>query len=121
MEEEFSRLDVATTKISEDLSALAAKVEREIDSRLAQVFGAHQAILDDFSLRDELKKEIADNLVNAGSAAKTVFLRWERRFLLMESQMARNKGADFLNGASALMRLCLPTKWACPASRGFTD
>jgi phosphoenolpyruvate-protein phosphotransferase len=94
VEKEFSRLDVATTKISDDLSALATKVEREIDSRLAQVFGAHQAMLDDFSLRDELKKEIADNLVNAGSAVKTVFLRWEKRFLLMESQMARNKGAD---------------------------
>jgi phosphoenolpyruvate-protein kinase (PTS system EI component) len=51
VEEEFSRLDVATKRISDDLLALATRVEKEIDSRLATVFGAHQLILDDSSLR----------------------------------------------------------------------
>jgi phosphoenolpyruvate-protein kinase (PTS system EI component) len=94
VEEEFWRLDVATTRISDDLIALATKVEKEIDSRLAQVFSAHQLILFDSSLKEELKKEIADNLVSASSAVKTVFLRWEKRFLLMESQIASDKGDD---------------------------
>ena len=94
VEEEFSRLDVATANISDDLVTLAARVEREIDSRLASVFGAHQLIVDDASLRAELKKEILDNLVTASSAVKTVFLRWEKRFLLMESQITRDKGDD---------------------------
>ena len=92
--EEFSRLDVATTRISDDLSALAKRVEKEIDSRLAEVFGTHQLMLNDSSLREELRKEIVDNLVNASTAVKTVFLRWEKRFLLMESQIARDKGDD---------------------------
>ena len=92
--EEFSRLDVATTRIADDLSALATRVEKEIDSRLAEVFGAHQLILNDSCLREELRKEIVDNLVNASTAVKTVFLRWEKRFLLMESQIARDKGDD---------------------------
>jgi phosphoenolpyruvate-protein kinase (PTS system EI component) len=35
-----------------------------------------------------------NNLVNASSAVKTVFLRWEKRFLMMESQIARDKGDD---------------------------
>ena len=91
---EFSRLDVATMRISDDLSALAARVEMEIDSRLAEVFEAHQLMLNDSSLREELRKEIVDNLVNASTAVKTVFLRWEKRFLLMESQIARDKGND---------------------------
>ena len=94
VEKEFSRLDVATAKISDDLVTLAARVEKEIDSRLASVFGAHQLIVDDASLRAELRKEILDNLVTASSAVKTVFLRWEKRFLLMESQIAREKGED---------------------------
>ena len=95
VEEEFGRrLDVATTRISDDLFALATRVEKEIDSRLASVFGAHQLILDDSSLKEELRKEIVDNLVSASSAVKTVFLRWEKRFLLMESQIARDKGDD---------------------------
>ena len=94
VEEEFSRLDVATARISDDLFALATRVEKEIDSRLASVFGAHKSILHDSSLKEELRKEIVENLVSAGSAVKTVFLRWERRFLLMESQIARDKGDD---------------------------
>jgi len=94
VDEELWRLDAATTSISDDLIGLAAKVEREIDSRLAQVFAAHQLILLDSSLKEELKKEIAENLVSASSAVKTVFLRWEKRFLLMESQIARDKGDD---------------------------
>jgi len=92
--EEFSRLDNATTRISDDLFTLAARVETEIDSRLAEVFGSHQLMLNDSSLREELRKEIVDNLVNASTAVKTVFLRWEKRFLLMESQIARDKGDD---------------------------
>ena len=92
--EEFSRLDAATARISEDLSALAMRVGKEIDTRLSGVFGAHRLMLNDTSLRDELRNEIVGNLVNASSAVKTVFLRWENRFLLMESQIARDKGDD---------------------------
>jgi phosphoenolpyruvate-protein phosphotransferase len=94
VKEEFARLDTATARITEDLFVLATRVEKEIDSRLAQVFGAHQLMLNDTSLREELRKEIVGNLVNASSAVKTVFLRWENRFLLMESQIARDKGDD---------------------------
>ena len=94
VKEEFARLDTATARISEDLFVLATRVEKEIDSRLAGVFGAHRLMLNDTSLREELRKEIVENLVNASSAVKAVFLRWENRFLLMESQIARDKGDD---------------------------
>ena len=103
VEKEFGLLDVATLKISDDLYALASRVEKEIDSRLAAVFGVHQLILNDSSLRKELRKEIVDNLVSAREAVKTVFHRWEKRFLLMESQIARNKGNDLRDVS---IRLC---------------
>ena len=94
VEKELSRLDVATAKISDDLATLATRVEKEVNSRLASVFVAHQLIAEDSSLREELRREILDNLVTASSAVKTVFLRWEKRFLLMESQISRDKGDD---------------------------
>lgn len=102
IEEELCRLDVATTSISDDLVVLATRVEKEIDSRLAEVFGAHRLILNDSSLRGELRREITENLVSASSAVKMVFLRWEKRFLLMESQMARNRGDDIRDIANRL-------------------
>ena len=93
-EEQLSRLDVATASISDDLLVLAERVEDEIDARLAEVFSTHQLMVNDVTLRQELRKEIIENLVSATSAVKTVFLRWEKRFLLMESQIARDKGDD---------------------------
>lgn len=94
IEYELSRLDTATASIADDLLVLATRVEKQIDARLAEVFGAHQLMVNDRVLRDELRQEIVDNLVSASSAVKTVFLRWEKRFLLMESQVARDKGDD---------------------------
>jgi len=67
IEEELSRLDATTASISDDLVVLATWVEKEIDSRLAEVFVAHQLILNDDLLRGELRKEIVENLVSASS------------------------------------------------------
>jgi phosphoenolpyruvate-protein phosphotransferase len=95
VEQELGNLDVATSKITDDLLSVALHVEKEIDTRLSKVFEVHQLILHDASLRKELRQEIVDNLVSAGSAVKTVFLRWEKRFMMMESQISRSKSEDF--------------------------
>lgn len=94
IEREFGHLDDATARTTGDLLVLATRVEKEIDSRLAAVFETHQVMLNDPTLREELRAEIRGNLVSASSAVKAVFLRWEKRFLLMESQLARHKGDD---------------------------
>jgi phosphoenolpyruvate-protein kinase (PTS system EI component) len=41
-------------------------------------------------------------MATASSAVKTVFLRWEKRFLLMESQIARDKSDDFRDVSNRL-------------------
>ena len=94
-EKELSLLDQATVKITEDLLILATRVEKELDKKLAEVFGAHSDILNDNLLKEELKQEIVDNLVSASSAVKSVFLKWENRFLSMESAIAKEKSDDF--------------------------
>ncbi len=94
VEQELGHLENATALITGDLLLLATRVEKEMDSRLASIFEAHQEMLNDPALKEELRTEIRGNLVSASSAVKSVFLRWEKRFLLMESQMARQKGDD---------------------------
>lgn len=94
VEEELHRLDHATAKISDDLVELASRVEKQLNSHLAEVFYTHKMILNDEILRGEIREEIVENLNTAGNAVKSVFLRWEKRFLLMESQIARDKGDD---------------------------
>ena len=103
VDDEISRLDDAIVKISDDLVALASRVEKEIDTSLSKVFDVHKLILEDSSLKKELRKEIVGNLMCASSAVKTVFQRWEDRFLLMESQIAKDKGDDMRDLSN---RLC---------------
>ena len=49
-EEELGFLDSATSKITGDLLALANRVEKEIDRRLAKVFEVHRLMANDSSL-----------------------------------------------------------------------
>jgi phosphoenolpyruvate-protein kinase (PTS system EI component) len=94
VDREFHHLETSIALITERLLAVATRVEQEMDANLAAVFNAHQQILNDPVLKMELRTEIRENLVSASSAVKTVFQRWERRFLDMESRMAQQKGED---------------------------
>jgi len=102
-EEELKRLDRALVRISDDLSVLAGRVEREIDAELSVVFRAHLSVVQDRSLRAEIEKEIKEDLVSAGSSVRTVFRRWERRFRSMKTEIARQKGDDMRDLARRLV------------------
>jgi phosphoenolpyruvate-protein phosphotransferase len=91
---ELDRLENAMTTITADLTALTSRVEKEMDAKLASIFEAHQMMLNDATLKEELRNEIRNELVSAGSAVRTVFRRWERRFRSMEAEIAREKGDD---------------------------
>ena len=103
IQEELKRLDLALTRISDDLSVLADRVEQEIDAQLSGVFHAHLAMVKDPSLRAEIEKEIREELVSAGSAVRTVFRRWERRFRSMEADVAKQKSDDMRDLARRLV------------------
>lgn len=92
--EETQRFLRAVDKVSSDLDLLASRVKREMDTELSGIFHAHTAIAQDNSLQTEVTKEIAEELVSAGTAVRTVFRRWERRFRSMEAGIAAQKGDD---------------------------
>ena len=94
-EMEFGRLESATATISNDLLELAVRVGKELDSHLAGVFDVHNQIANDHLLKLELRKEIVENFVTAGSAVRSVFMRWEKRFIRMESMISKEKCDDF--------------------------
>jgi phosphoenolpyruvate-protein phosphotransferase len=103
VDDELERLDRALLRISDDLSILAERIEKEIDSDLSGVFRAHLAMVQDPSLRTEVEKEISDELVGAGSAVRTVFRRWERRFQSMDADVSRQKSDDMRDLARRLV------------------
>ena len=103
VEEETQRFERAVARVSDDLSSLVGRVQTEMDSDLSGVFQAHVAIVQDASLKSEVHKEIREELVSAGTAVRTVFRRWERRFRSMEAQIAAQKGDDIRDLARRLV------------------
>jgi phosphoenolpyruvate-protein phosphotransferase len=97
VEGELERLENAMVRIGADLTTLTSRVEKEMDAKLAGIFEAHRMMLNDAALKEELCKEIRTEMVSAGSAVRTVFRRWERRFRAMEAEIARQKGDDVVD------------------------
>jgi phosphoenolpyruvate-protein phosphotransferase len=103
VEQELGRFEEAVESIAGELSILAGGVKIEMNSNLSDVFQAHILMVQDASLKAEVEKEIRDELVSAGTAVKTVFRRWERRFRSMEAEVARQKGDDIRDLARRLV------------------
>jgi phosphoenolpyruvate-protein phosphotransferase len=103
IDKELMRFTQALKHISGVLDDLAEHVEEEMDSNLSDVFRTHSIIVQDPSLHDEVEKEIREEWVSAGSAVRTVFRRWERRFQSMEAEVARQKGDDIRDLARRLV------------------
>lgn len=101
--EEQHRLETAIELIINDLGMLAIQVEEETDPATASVFEAHQLMLRDPILRDDILREISDELVSAEDAVKTIFRRWERRFRSLNAEIATQKGDDLRDLARRLI------------------
>ncbi|MBD3422220.1 MAG: phosphoenolpyruvate--protein phosphotransferase [Chitinivibrionales bacterium] len=94
VDEELERLNAALAATASDLNVLATRVKEEIDPALSAVFHAQKAIIQDPGLGNEIEQEVRDELISVGAAVKNVFSKWEQRFQVMESDVARQKGDD---------------------------
>lgn len=101
--EEQHRLETAIEMIAHDLGMLAVQVEKEMDAATASVFEVHQLMLRDPILRDDILREISDELLTAEGAVKTTFRRWERRFRSLGADIAARKGDDLKDLARRLI------------------
>lgn len=99
---ELELLKQAIALITGDLQVLAKRLGQEMDAGTAAVFEAHQMMLNDPLLRDELQDQVQNHLMSAASAVSAVFLRWEQRFLQMDSQLFQQKAADMRDIAQRL-------------------
>jgi phosphoenolpyruvate-protein phosphotransferase len=91
---ECQRIDNAAEQIARDLTTLAESAAPPMGACGPGVFQAHKMIALDSTLLDEIKKEVEEQVVSAGSAVRAVFRRWERRFRAMEAESARAKADD---------------------------
>ena len=93
--EELRRLDRAMGTVREDLRVSAHRIEADTDAKLAAIFQAHEAMLQDPSLQQEIRAAVEGELISATQALTRVFRRWERTFREM-TQPAQQQAAEDL-------------------------
>jgi phosphoenolpyruvate-protein phosphotransferase (PTS system enzyme I) len=104
VEYEHGRIERAVEKVLADLGRSAERVEAELNTDLALIFRAHEAMLRDPALTKDLREELEQELVNAEQVVKRVFRRWERRFRAMPSEEVRDRGDDVADLSRQLLQ-----------------
>ena len=104
VEEEVSHVERAVEAVREDLQVSAERIEAQTGPKLAAIFEAHQAMLGDVSLRDEIRDEIERELTSAAHALVRVFDRWQERFRKVPNEELRERADDLLDLQGRLLR-----------------
>ena len=104
VEYEHGRIERAVEKVLADLGRSAERVEAELNTDLALIFRAHEAMLHDPSLTKQLREELEHELVNAEQVVKRVFRRWERKFRATANEETRDRGDDVADLSRQLLQ-----------------
>src|SRR3954471_8813750 len=86
---ELRRMDQAAEAVAEDLRVSAQRIEADTNAKLGTIFEAHEAILLDPGLRQEVRDMIKEEMISAASALSRVFRRRERKFREMSEPAHR--------------------------------
>ena len=73
VDDECARIDQAILEALVDLSQLAERIEADFEPELADIFRAHQEILRDATLAEDMRREVERKLVTAERAVQRVF------------------------------------------------
>src|SRR5260221_13627493 len=77
VEREWSRIRVAFDKTRAELQEAARRVEEQFTPHLADIFRAHEMMLDSLLSSPEFSQELQGSLVNAETAVQHIFRRWQ--------------------------------------------
>jgi len=101
---EHARLDEARETVLKELDASRRRVEAQMTLSLADIFRAHDAMLRDPVLLQEVTEEIEGELIHVEEAIRRVFCRWVERFRANGSTAKAGRAEDVADLARRLLR-----------------
>ncbi len=104
VEAELERIRNALASVRADLQESARRVSEQFDPNLAEIFRAHQMMLDGLLESHEFEKELHDSLLMAAEVVRTVFRRWEAKFAALEVETFRQRADDVVDLARRVLR-----------------
>ncbi len=102
--EELQRIERAMKTVRTDLKVSARRIEARTDEKLGAIFEAHELMLEDRGLRQEIQNEVERELVSATQALARVFRRWERKFHDMTHEVQQQRADDVADLGRRLLR-----------------
>ena len=104
IEAEMERIRRAVLKVETELEESARLISEQLDPRLAEIFHAHQMMLDSFLSSRQFETELQESLVAAPEAVRRVFRKWEAKFAALKSEAFRVRADDILDLARRILR-----------------
>ena len=102
--EEQARIERAIDDVRQSLTIDAKHIEDKLDKYSADIFRAHEAILLDSSVVEELKKTLETERIDAEQVVRTVFRRLAGKFRKMDNEVLRERGDDIEDLSRRLLR-----------------
>jgi phosphoenolpyruvate-protein kinase (PTS system EI component) len=100
----MERIRSAFLEVRTELEESAQRISEQFDPKLAEIFHAHQMMLDSFLSSREFETELRNSLFTAAQVVKSVFRRWEQKFAALESETFRVRADDILDLARRVLR-----------------
>lgn len=104
IEGEMERIRGAFLDVRNELEESARRISEQLDPKLAEIFHAHQMMLDSFLSSKEFETELRNSLFTAAQVVKSVFRRWEAKFAALENEAFRARADDILDLARRVLR-----------------
>ncbi len=101
---EMERIRQAFVQVETELEESARRVSEQLDPSLAEIFRAHQLMLENLLSSNEFERELRGSLTSAAEAVKRVFRKWEAKFAAVEDETLRQRADDVLDLARRVLR-----------------
>jgi len=104
VERELSRIRAAFDQTRTELRESARRVEAQFSSHLADIFRAHEMMLDSLLSSDDFSQELRGSLLSAGAVVRRVFRRWREKFQSLKDETLRQRADDIADIARKVLR-----------------
>lgn len=94
---ELDRLTLSLKQSRQDVEDLRVHAEAKLGKKLAEIFGAHQWLLQDPQLVDQFKHVISDERFTAEYAVHTVMRDWAAKFEKLDNPYFQERAHDLID------------------------
>src|SRR5919109_3574458 len=104
VEREWSRIRVAFDQTRAELQEAARRVADQFNAHLADIFRAHELMLDSLLSSQEFVQELQSSLINAEAVVRRIFRRWQEKFHSLSGEMFQQRADDLADLGRKVLR-----------------